>query len=232
MRPLLVGPADADAGMTGGPSPAQRAELDRYIALLARSAGDLTIESFREATVQRTAMADANVRRLLYWAGGLFMLALVVLFAFPALFQGARFRWVVVWALALGGLGAVSSLLLHILKLTPQQPQQRPEELEAAARIFLGCLFSLVLSLGLLAPEMHAFADYVIAPEVPGDSGPLATGAKAASAAKVQLLFPFLCGYSIPLVLGLLDKLIQAVETTFALNSAGPGPRPRGRRSR
>ena len=213
-----------------GPTPDQRAELDRYIALLARSAGDLTIESFREAAVQRTAMADANVRRLLYWAGGLFMLALVAQFAFPTLFGGPRFRWVVVWTLALGGLGAVSSLLLHILKLTPQQPQQRPEELEAAARIFLGCLFSLVLSLGLLAPEMHAFADYVMAPEVAGDT--TAAAAVKAEAVKVQLLFPFLCGYSIPLVLGLLDKLIQAVETTFALNAAGPGARPRGRRSR
>lgn len=198
-----------------------RAELDRYIRVLAQVSGDLTIDDFRESAVQRALRAGANVRRLLYVLGGAFMIALIILFAFPNTVGDNRFRWVVVWALSLGGLGGVAHVLLHVLRLIPQQqPQQRAEEMEVVGRIFLGCLFSIVLTLALFAGPLWAFADDIIGAEQPTESG----------RAVAQLLFPFLCGYSVPLVLGLLDKFIQAVELTLALNDLRPKRRVRTKR--
>lgn len=149
------------------------------------------------------------------------MAALITLFALPDIVGGNRFRWVVVWALSLGGLGGVAHVLLHVLRLTPQQlSQQKPEELEVVGRIFLGCLFSIVLTLVLFAGPLWAFADDVVRARQPTESG----------RAVAQLLFPFLCGYSVPLVLGLLDKFIQSVELTLALNDLRPKRRTRTKR--
>jgi hypothetical protein len=198
-----------------------RAALDQYIRDLAQVSGDLTIDDFREVAVQRALRADANVRALLYLVGAACMIAIVTLFAFPEIVGGNRFGWVVVWALSLGGLGGVAHVLLHVLRLAPQQQaQQRFEEMEVVGRIFLGCLFSIVLTLALFAGPLWAFADDVIRASQPADSG----------RAVAQLLFPFLCGYSVPLVLGLLDKFIQAVELTLALNDLRPKRRSRLRK--
>lgn len=198
-----------------------RAELDRYISALALASGDLTIDDFRESAVHRARRAAANVRRLLYVLGSAFMVALIVLFAFPDTVGGNRFRWVVIWALSLGGLGGVAHVLLHVLRLGPQQQaQQKAEEMEVVGRIFLGCLFSIVLTLALFAGPLWAFANDIIRATEPTESG----------RAVAQLLFPFLCGYSVPLVLGLLDKFIQAVELTLALNDLRPRRGSRTRR--
>lgn len=111
-------------------------------------------------------------------------------------------------------------MLVHVLQLRPQQKvRQKAEEIEVVGRIFLGCLFSVVLSLTLLASPLWAFADDVIKSSKPTQ----------ADRAAGQLLFPFLCGYSMPLVLGLLDKFVQAAELTLGLNDLKPRRRGRGR---
>src|SRR3712207_3634109 len=102
------------------PNQIDRVDLDNFIQLLAQAGGGLTIEDFREQAVIRARRSEKTVRRLLYLFGGGFMLALVLAFAFPEWFAGSTFRWVLIWTLCLGGLGSVSSLMLHILKLAPQ----------------------------------------------------------------------------------------------------------------
>lgn len=210
------------------PTRAQRAALDSFILELAKLGGGLTLEDFRECVIQQIARSEKIVRTTLYGFGLGFMTVLISIVAFAEVFRNG-FGWIVAWAVCLGGLGAVASLLLHVLKLVPQEMAQRPEELDALARIFLGCIFSLVLSLALVSGPLQEFQrllsgqeEAVIAQTAP-KTGVRATGAN------VQILLPFLCGYSIPLVLGLLDKAAQAISITFGLNERRAPTR--GRRS-
>jgi hypothetical protein len=152
----------------------------------------------------------------LYAFGLAFMLALVSEFIFIRRLQ--PLDWIVLWCIALGGLGAVASLLLHVLKLMPQEMLQRSEEMEVIGRIFLGCLFSLVLTLTLAPRPLLEFREYLVR----GIGSPPQGG--------VQLLLPFLCGYSIPLVLGLLSKAIEAIELTLGLEMRRRPRAPKPRR--
>lgn len=195
-----------------------RAALDLYIKMLAAEGGELTLDEFRERRIQQALKTERFVRRSLYGAGTLFMGLLVAQFIFLEWF-GER-GWIVSWTLCLGGLGAVASILLHVLKLMPQEALQRSEQFEVPGRILLGCLFSLVLSLTLIFQPLADFYETI-----------LAIGqAQEPPKASVQLLLPFLCGYSIPLVLGLLGKSIQAIELTLGLTDPKDVRRTRARR--
>lgn len=208
--------------------PTDREALDECISVLAQLSGDVTIDEFRERAMQNSLRAEGNVRRILFFFGFSFMAGLLLLFALDEIAAQKPFRWAVSWALALGGLGAVTHILLHVLKLGPQQPiYQKVEELEAGGRIFLGCIFAIVLSLSLFAHSLTEFAK-----DVGGVAEQTAATGKGAAGRKLglELLFPFLCGYSIPLVLGLLDKFIQAIEMTLSLNDPRLRRRPRTRR--
>jgi len=201
------------SGMTA----TDRADLDSYIRILAAAGGDLTLETFRERRIQQAIKTEGRVRNILYGAGLLFMALLVAQFVWFDRF-GER-GWIVSWTLSLGGLGAVASLLLHVLKLMPQEALQRSDRFEVPGRIFLGCLFSLVLSLTLIFQPLTDFYDTISKLESGG-----------APKAGLQLLLPFLCGYSIPLVLGLLAKSIQAIELTLGLTDPKDVKRSRTRR--
>jgi hypothetical protein len=108
------------------------------------------------------------------------------------------------WALTLGGLGAVASIFLHVLKLMPQETLRSSDEFEVIGRLVLGCLFSTILAMTLAAPQIASFFEALRA------GGKLESG--------VILLLPFLAGYSIPLVLKLLEKAIRAVELTIGID--------------
>jgi hypothetical protein len=198
------------------PKGADRAKLDDCLLILAQSGGGLTVEDFRERIIRQAIHAEAAVRLAVYLFGSAFMAVLVLALFFVGRLDGSA--WIVVWALSLGGLGSVASILLHVLKLRPHDTPQRPDGLEAVGRIFLGCIFSLVLSLAFVAKPLLDFYQFM-------------AGRGDAPAVGVQLLLPFLCGYSIPLVLGLLDKAIQAVEITLGLTQAPLGRRVKQRRA-
>jgi len=93
-------------------------------------------------------------------------------------------------------------------------------------RIVLGCLFSTILAITLAASPIVLFfnslhsLDCSVAAKCKLEGGPM-------------LLLPFLAGYSITLVLGLLEKAIRAVELTIGIEdrreTAGRRRSPRGR---
>jgi hypothetical protein len=218
------------------PSAKARALLDSYIESLINLSDGLTIDEFRVTAIIRAQRAALRVRRLVQTLNATFMcLVLLILICAPlvgqidvpflrvsagqfTLFFGA------LWALALGGLGAVASIYLHVLKVRVQEALRTTDEFEVKGRIFLGCLFSTVLAITLTGPELDAFFRTLIeAPAKVADTIPKGQGG-------IKLLMPFLAGYSLPLVLKLLEKSIQAIELTLGLDDPKAIVRQLGRR--
>jgi hypothetical protein len=207
------------------PTPAVRAALDSYIEALAMVADGVTLDDFRTQQILQSAKTAKRVRVYIVLATLLFMAL-----AFGTIFYaqnpdlstkgGTLQRYdmsvAALWALALGGLGAVASIFLHVLKLMPQETFRASDEFEIVGRLLLGCLFSTILAMTLAAPQIAGFFKALRAND-PIDGG-------------VILLLPFLAGYSIPLVLRLLEKVIRAVELTIGLDDRRELARPRGRR--
>jgi hypothetical protein len=194
---------------------ADRAALDEWIKQLAQIGDGLTLDDFRLQTIIATTRAENRVRRILYYTGGAFMLILLAELIDAPKLNDFGMLWCGAWAISLGGLGAVASVFVTVLKLNPQDVPQKPEQLEVVGRIFLGCLFSLVFALVVIPSELRGFLSFIVS----DSRNPPAGG--------VKLLLPFLCGYSIPLVLGLLGKAIQAVELTLGFDGRGGTPRAR-----
>jgi hypothetical protein len=219
------------------PSPDARAALDLYIQQLADLAEGLALDDFRTRQVLRATRTTWRVRAYIIVASLLFLgFAIFVLFfaqfAFAETLAAAKQQrrydlWLAAaWALALGGLGSVASIFLHVLKLVPQQTLRTSDEFEVVGRIILGCLFSMILATTLGVSQLAKFF------------GQLKGGDEYPEGSAI-LLLPFLAGYSITLVLNLLDKAIRAVELTIGLedrrsvnpaNRNGMTRRGRGRR--
>jgi hypothetical protein len=216
------------------PSPAARAALDEYMQELALLGEGLSVDDFRiDRTIQarRTALL---VRAIILVASVGFMYVALRTLVFessglasdnrPA---GDSLFVAAVWALALGGLGAVANIFINVLKLIPQQTLGTSDLFEVVGRIVLGCLFSVILATTVVATELISFFQKVRSGQIP--------------AGGMILLLPFLAGYSITLVLNLLEKAIRAIEMTVGMDDRRafgldeprqPSTRKLGRRSR
>jgi hypothetical protein len=219
------------------PSPEARAQLDAYMQELAILGDGLSVDDFRIAQSVRAKRTALLVRLILLGASfGFMYLALrTLVFEGSGVALGERtlnakdnLYVAAIWALALGGLGAVASIFINVLKLIPQQTLGTSDLFEVIGRIVLGCLFSVILATTVVASELIMFFQKVRSSEIP-TSG-------------LILLLPFLAGYSITLVLNLLEKAIRAIETTIGLDDRRafglddremplrrPNRRPRGR---
>ena len=194
------------------PSPDARAALDEHIKTLARLGDGLTLDDFRLERIEQAIQTSKTVRRTLYVCGLVFMAAVIVDFVEYKSFPNDGMAWMGIWAISLGGLGAIASVFLHVLKLIPKESLQPTDEFEVIGRIFLGCLFSVVLTFTITPTEIRDFYTYF------GDGCRVTNPPASCNAGGPKLLLPFLCGYSIPLVLGLLEKIIRAVELTVGLD--------------
>jgi hypothetical protein len=192
------------------PTADQRAKLDEYIKILTRLGDGLSIDDFRPEAIVIAQRTKARVKTFVTWGSVLFLVLMIVELAVPLVLatffpktsvSSLRGLQIVLWSFALGGLGAIANTFLHLLKLVPVQTLNTSDFSEVVGRVMLGCLFSTVLSLTLF-PQIGTFLESLYAPKPdPGSSGAIA-------------LVPFLLGYSIPLVLRLLDKTLQAIELT------------------
>jgi len=188
-------------------STAARSNLDTYILALARFGDDLTLDDFRTKAIEAAKRTAIKVRRYVTLGSIFFLLLTLSILVAQVWLRGAEpsaaMLSAAAWSFALGGLGAVASIFLHLLKMLPQQSFNASDEFEVIGRIVLGCLFSTILSITLV-PNVREFFAALENPKMmtSATTGPLA-------------LLPFLLGYSIPLVLRILEKVIQAVELTI-----------------
>lgn len=188
------------------PTAEARSQLDQYVQALARLGDGLTLNDFRSEAIKEAQRIGRRVQFQAVLMSVVFLtLTIGVLIAQYWLHDSkATPIFAAVWSLALGGLGAVASIFLHLLKLMPQQTFNSSDQFEFFGRILLGCLFSMVLSITLV-DDVYGFMNSLAALERnPKDRFPMA-------------LAPFILGYSIPLVLRLLEKITQAVELTIGV---------------
>jgi hypothetical protein len=193
------------------PTSVARAALDSYIQQLAELGDGLTLDDFRSEKIAQAQRVARFVRKSLLWTSALFMvLALGVLAAQTVLPKDRDPSYDLisasVWALGLGGLGAVSSIFLHVLRLLPEDTLRTSDEFEIVGRLVLGCLFSTIIAITVAATPMTTFFQSLHSIQSDG---------KIHVEGGVQLLLPFLAGYSLPLVLRILEKAIRAVELTI-----------------
>ena len=200
-----------------------REELDRCIQVLARLSDDVTLDDFRPAAILAARDTARRVRRYVVVGGFSFLTLALGTIVVQAGLTG-RPPWAAMisaaaWSFALGGIGVIASIFVHLLKLIPQQSLNTADEFDVLGRVILGCLFSTIMSVTLIPDVVRFFASLEsLNPQTAPTSGAL-------------VLLPFLLGYSIPLALRILEKVIQAVEIAIGAddrrtNSNRPGRRP------
>jgi hypothetical protein len=210
-----------------------RAALDRHIAALVALSDGLSLDQFRVGRLNAAKRSARRVKAYLFVGTLLFlaMIAAVLVGQYRASGIAAgsgsgghagTVLFVASWAIALGGLGAISSIFLHLLRFIPEQVTNSGDEFEVIGRIVLGCLFSLVLSI-TLNRDLFDFIEWLQRDNA--GVGVLPAGARGEPGANkptlgFMVLAPFLLGYSISLVLNVLEKLVTAVEVTLGINEA------------
>jgi hypothetical protein len=193
------------------PTASARAELDSYILQLGQFSEGFTLDDFRSAQILRAQRVSRFVRICLLWSSGVFLILALGVLAAQTMFPPERNQSydllsAAVWALGLGGLGAVSNIFTSVIKLIPEEILRQSDEFEVIARLILGCLFSTIITVTLLVNPMTAFFHSL---HIGGPTENLEIKGG------IQLIVPFLAGYSLPMVLRILEKTIRAVELTI-----------------
>ncbi|MFZ1431645.1 MAG: hypothetical protein WAS21_33400 [Geminicoccaceae bacterium] len=207
------------------PSAAARTLLDqcsRDVASAAHAAGvPRTLNDFHPLTNLRAKHARYRIRQsLTRWSGVLLCVLILVLVTcvfWPAINSrlspnggkelAPELFLTAFWSLALGGLGAVVNLFSIYLRLVPTETLIASDPFEVNGRIVLGSLFSMVISVTILAHDVSQFFEAVIQRENFSDG--------------IGLLIPFFLGYAITLALAFMQKLISALEIAFSLEAKG-----------
>lgn len=182
--------------------------LDDCIAQLVASTDGITLDDFRPKNIRRAETVARRIRFTIVCLALLFLGLLFLPFAIRTDVETRSYvmMLVAIWSLALGGLGAIASIFLHLLKIIPQATYRSNDEFEIIGRIVLGCLFSTIFGLTFANSEMQTlFRSFQ------------ACDPQTCKSQTVMLMLPFLSGYSITLVLGLLEKAIRAVELTIGI---------------
>lgn len=211
-----------------------RAKLDAYIQQLNQAGDGLTVQDFTEHAVKSGLAAARRVKGYLFGFTALFLtligwtLAAQLLNLSFSFERAIAFASLAVWSFALGGLGAVVSVFLNMLRLIPAQVINIEDEFEVVTRVVLGCLFSVVLTLAL-NDELAMFFQSLRNPEM----GPYLRSTRQG----LMALAPFLLGYSTTLVLAILEKSVMAVEIALGVedrrvNSGTKRPARRLRKGR
>lgn len=140
------------------------------------------------------------------------------------------------WASSLGAIGAISFLYVNALSIQIDKNVDVTNKNFITMRVILGALFGVVLDLPLGYPGFVDFCDslgrYVpSAARLPAEV--LGTVANSTPHVDITggalLLFPFLIGFSAPLMINILNRLVDLIQNLFGIKSesastAAPAP--------
>lgn len=187
----------------------RRVQLDRAVLHLTQE-GDVLLDEFRPDIFERNRSTRRIIRRGCVSAGCAFLvLAFATLFLRilePRLTTSIP---VAFWAISMGGLGSVTSMIIAQTKGDTRRTYPPGAIYDAIGRIMLGILFSFAISTTAIHAEVSGLFE-----NPPGSFGFWQSS--------MQLL-PFVIGYSLPLALGILDKVVRAIAAAFGIDDKAYG---------
>jgi hypothetical protein len=114
------------------------------------------------------------------------------------------------WIVMVGALGSMAFILVNALGIQVDPTVDVTDRDSTMFRVLLGALFSVILTLPFGFPTFEEFLKSL--KNVDPKDGAL-------------LLMPFLFGFSTSLVLTILNRLVDAVQTFFGVNTKSPPPK-------
>jgi hypothetical protein len=128
-----------------------------------------------------------------------------------------------VWILSLGAIGAIAFIGMNVLSVQEDITFDVSNKRLMLLRVILGGLFGLVLTLPFGFDSFREFCKEIAS----GSARAAANTANTKLAADaVLLLLPFILGFSTSLVIMVLNRFVDAVQTFFGRNSGAAEARP------
>ncbi len=143
------------------------------------------------------------------------LLLLSILFLTLSLYDGGGWHRVIsyiFWLATTGALGSAAFIFVNALNIQVDPHVDITSRTFVQLRLILGALFSATLSFPFVYPYVWKFADTLRELEGPQHKipdTPLYDG--------LLLLFPFVLGFSTPLVLAILNQAVESVRTLFGV---------------
>jgi hypothetical protein len=140
----------------------------------------------------------------------------------PILETGSKvFPYYIGWLLSVGAIGSIAFIAMNALSLQEDATFDLTNTRLMVLRIALGGLFALMLCIPFGFHEFLEFVYYlkrggVPPPEPSNISNPI----KDAAQSTIMLLLPFILGFSTSLVIMILNRFVEAVQTFFGKGSA------------
>jgi hypothetical protein len=122
----------------------------------------------------------------------------------------------IIWLLSLGAIGSTAFIGMNALSVQEDATFDLTNERLMCLRIALGALFALVLSLPFGFPDFVSYCWKLIS-----NSRTTASGADFSMRA-IMLLLPFVLGFSTSLVIMILNRFVDAVQTFFGKAPVAP----------
>src|SRR3974390_1727 len=134
------------------------------------------------------------------------------------------------WATGSGALGSFAFLAVNSLAIQTDATFDISDIGLIAVRIVLGALIGTIITLPFGFPVYLSFVKEIALPSLPDGGQTAAIGADSEIHQAIIVLAPFLLGFSTPLVMAVLNRLVTGVEAIFGVQ-VRPRPRPGGPRS-
>lgn len=135
----------------------------------------------------------------------------IVFMLIPALvrFDGVPYASFLGWIVTVGALGAIAFVLVNALGIQVDPTVDVTDKDSTMFRVLLGALFSVILTLPFGFPIFQKFIGQVMNPSTQTIEPKEA----------MMLLMPFLFGFSTSLVLTVLNRLVESVQTFFGVST-------------
>jgi hypothetical protein len=122
---------------------------------------------------------------------------------------GWRLGAFIVWLVSLGAMGAIAFLYVNALALQIDSSVDVASSGFSLMRVILGALFGLVIGLPLGRDSFLRFCDVLAGRTTETDDSD-----------GLLLLLPFVLGFSTPLVLSVLNRTVESLQSLFGITPA------------
>jgi hypothetical protein len=140
-------------------------------------------------------------------------------------------RYYIFWLLSVGAIGATSFIAMNALSLQEDATFDITNTRLMVLRIALGGLFALMLCIPFGFYDFVAFCKYLLAAGSASKGSPTSTPVTDATQSTLMLLLPFILGFSTSVVIMILNRFVDAVQTFFGRSSAAVSSTPSSARS-